>query len=129
MSEKSIVEKIEIKSLKASSGTLSVFEKKISFERAYWIEAVKGKKRGFHAHRNLSQIMFCVSGSIRVDLWNLSKEFQSIRLNCNSEAILIKPGIWREFYSLEKKSILMVLCDGIYDQKDYDYEETKYKIP
>ena len=43
MSEKSIVEKIEIKTLKASSGTLSVFEKKISFERAYWIEAVKGK--------------------------------------------------------------------------------------
>lgn len=105
------------------SGELSFFEtnRNIPFniKRIYYISKVpKNKKRGYHAHKNLKQLIFCPYGSIQLLLDDGYKR-EKIILSDPSIGILIDKPIWREMLWLKKDSVLCVGASQYYNKKDY----------
>ena len=113
------------------AGEISIFEadKDIPFsiKRIYYISKVpQGIKRGFHAHRNLKQLLFCPFGKINITLDD-GKNREEIILDDPSIGIMIEKPIWRELLWLKKDSVLCVAASEYYNTSDYirDYEEFK----
>ena len=93
-------------------------------KRVYYIFGTKeGVRRGFHAHRDLKQIVICVSGSCRFHLDD-SKEKREILLDSPDQGLLIEGLIWREMYDFSSDCVLMVIASEYYDEDDYirDYD-------
>lgn len=104
-------------------GSLIALEegKEIPFEikRVYYIFDTKdGVRRGYHAHKNLSQILVCVKGSCKV-LLDDGKSKEEVLLSSPSLGLLIKDLVWREMFDFSSDCVLMVLADKHYDEKDY----------
>ena len=88
------IQKITFQQIGDDRGWLSVAEygRQIPFlvKRIYYIYGVKdGKRRGYHAHKNLQQIMFCISGSCKV-MFTDGLERTDILLDKPYEAVYIK---------------------------------------
>lgn len=82
------------------SGVLSFFEgnRDIPFEikRIYYISNVpQGVTRGFHAHKELKQLLFCPYGEIVIKLDDGGAK-DEILLNNPSTGIIIERPLWRE---------------------------------
>lgn len=123
------IKELQIKKIKSPGGSLSFFEKdkEIDFDikRIYYIyEFSKENRRGFHAHKELKQVMFCPHGKIQVEFTD-GRIKQSYLLNDPTKILVIEKGYWREFVSLEEGSILCVGASDVYDEKDYirNYDE------
>lgn len=123
------IKELQIKKIKSPGGSLSFFEKnkEIDFDikRIYYIyEFSKENRRGFHAHKELKQVMFCPHGKIQVEFTDGRKK-QSYLLDDPTKILVIEKGYWREFVSLEEGSILCVGASDVYDEKDYirNYDE------
>lgn len=123
------IKELQIKKIQSPGGSLSFFEKnkEINFDikRIYYIyEFSKENRRGFHAHKELKQVMFCPHGKIQVEFTDGIIK-QSYLLDNPTKILVIEKGYWREFVSLEEGSILCVGASDIYDEKDYirNYDE------
>ena len=93
-------------------------------KRLYFINNEKSMEaRGFHAHKELSQVMIVLSGSFDFLLDDGSLK-ESIILS-KGDAISIKPMVWRQFIPLSQFSVLAVLASDKYNESDYirDYNE------
>ena len=117
------IQKITFQQIGDDRGWLSVAEygKQIPFfvKRIYYIYGVKdGKRRGYHAHKNLQQIMFCISGSCKV-MFTDGLERTDILLDKPYEAVYIKECVWREMYEFSDNAVLLVLASENYDEGDY----------
>lgn len=101
--------------------------KDIPFEimRVYYMyDTVEGISRGFHAHRELEQILVCVHGSCTI-LLDDGTEREKVRLERPYEGLYVGSGIWREMHDFSPDAVLLVIASLPYDEKDYirDYEE------
>jgi dTDP-4-dehydrorhamnose 3,5-epimerase-like enzyme len=101
--------------------------KEIPFQikRVYYIyETAKNVRRGYHAHKSLQQILFCVHGACTVHLDD-GKECAEVRLDKPYEGLYISNRMWREMYDFTEDAVLMVLASELYDEADYirDYQE------
>lgn len=101
--------------------------KDIPFEikRVYYIyDTLEGVRRGFHAHKNLQQILICIHGSCKVLLDN-GEEKKIVPLEKPYEGLYIANNMWREMYDFSPDAVLLVLASEIYDESDYirDYDE------
>ncbi len=101
--------------------------KDIPFEikRVYYMYDTKeGVHRGFHAHKKLQQILFCVSGSCKILLDN-GTEKKVVPLEKPYEGLFVSNDMWREMYDFSPDAVLMVLASELYDESDYirDYDE------
>ncbi len=120
---------IRIKTIPAvNSGELSFFESKndIPFEikRIYYISKVpEGVRRGFHAHKELKQLLFCPYGRIQLILENKNGR-EEIELSDPSIGVIIDQFTWREMLWLQKDSVLCVAASDYYNKEDYvrDYD-------
>ncbi|WP_417204724.1 sugar 3,4-ketoisomerase [Acetoanaerobium sticklandii] len=109
-------------------GFLSFFESNndIPFEikRVYYIYKTPVKSvRGFHAHKDLQQVLWCPHGNIEILLDNgINKE--TYNLDEPNKLLLVGSGIWREMKWQSNESILCVVASNYYDESDYirDYE-------
>ncbi|MBI0112876.1 MULTISPECIES: sugar 3,4-ketoisomerase [Gilliamella] len=94
-------------------------------KRVYYIwGTLKGVVRGKHAHKDLEQIIICVSGSCDFILDDgVSREI--IHLDTPKKGLYIKNKVWREFTNFSKDCVVMVLASERYNPEDYinDYEE------
>lgn len=90
----------------------------------YMFDTKENVRRGFHAHRQLEQILICVSGTCKIHLDN-GKETVEVPLDNPMEGLYIANDCWREMYDFSKDAVLMVLASELYDEKDYirDYQE------
>lgn len=105
------------------SGELSFFEgtHEISFDikRIYYITKVpEGVRRGFHAHKNLKQLLFCPYGRIQLVLENKNGR-EEIELSDPSIGVLIEEPTWREMLWIQSNSVLCVAASDYYDVDDY----------
>lgn len=75
-------------------------------------------KRGGHAHYKTNQILVCVSGECKVDLDD-GKEKATVTLHSAGEGLLLPPHFWHVMHSFALGTILLVLTDREYDEKDY----------
>ncbi len=115
-----------------NAGELSFFEgdnHDLSFpiKRIYYISKVpEGVKRGFHAHKELKQLLFCPYGSIQIVLENENGR-DEITLSDPSIGVVIDKPTWREMLWLQKDSVLCVAASDFYKTDDYirDYDEFK----
>ena len=112
-----------------NSGELSFFESinDIPFEikRIYYISKVpEGVRRGFHAHKELKQLLFCPYGRIQLILENKNGR-EEIELSDPSIGVVIDQLTWREMLWLQKDSVLCVAASDYYNVEDYvrDYDQ------
>lgn len=123
----SLINLIELPDLGDERGGLVAIEsnKNIPFKikRIYYIFDTQNKPRGFHAHKNLSQILICLKGECKIKLDN-GKESMSVVLNDPKKGLLIENLIWREMHDFSDDCVLLVLASGHYDESDYirDYD-------
>ena len=117
-----------------NAGELSFFEgtHEIPFEikRVYYISNVpEGVKRGFHAHKELKQLLFCPYGRIQLLLENDNGR-EEIELSDPSIGVIIDRCTWREMLWLQKDSVLCVVASDFYEVDDYirDYNEFRQYI-
>ncbi|MBE6119205.1 MAG: WxcM-like domain-containing protein [Erysipelotrichaceae bacterium] len=104
-------------------GTLISLEqmKNIPFEikRIYYMyENGKYVRRGFHAHKELKQVLICVAGSCKIHLDNGS-ETEEVLLDNPSKGLVIESNIWREMYDFTPGAVLLVVASELYDESDY----------
>lgn len=94
--------------------------KNIPFEikRVYYIYDTKDVSRGFHAHKNLQQVLICISGScvVTLDDGEVKKEFL---LKNPNHGLYVGNMVWREMHDFSDNCVLMVLANDYYNEKDY----------
>lgn len=124
----SLIEWVELPNLGDHRGSLVVLEsnKNIPFEfkRIYYIFDVKtDTPRGFHAHKNLYQIAFCIKGKFKM-LMDNGLEKQEVIVSQPNKGLLIPPMVWHEMHDFSNDCILLVIANDYYDESDYirDYE-------
>ena len=111
-------------------GKLSFMEtgKDVPFEikRIYYIYDIEDLniKRGYHTHKTLKQVIFCLNGSFVLELDN-GFEKREILLNKPNKGILIDFNIWRNMKNFSKNVVIMVVASDYYDENDYirNYDE------
>lgn len=104
-------------------GTLIALEemKNVPFDikRVYYMyDTVKGVRRGFHAHKQLKQILICVKGSCKI-LLDDGTEKAEVTLDEPNKGLLIESHLWREMFDFSDDAVLMVLASELYDEADY----------
>lgn len=102
-------------------------DKNIPFEvkRVYYIfDTKENVRRGFHAHKNLKQVLICVKGSCKIHLDNGKGETSEVILDKPDQGLLIQSNLWREMYDFSSDAVLLVLASEYYIESDYirDYE-------
>jgi len=125
----SLIKTINFKPLGDERGSLVALEgnKSVPFDikRVYYIFGTKeGVSRGFHAHRNLKQVVVCVTGSCRFVLDN-GKSREEIILDSAATGLVIEDLTWREMHDFSQDCVLLVLASEYYDEADYirDYQK------
>lgn len=93
--------------------------------RVYYLYNVPvDSERGGHAHRELEQIVFALSGSFRmkIDDGTTTSEFL---LRDPRKGLYINKLVWREMDAFSQGAVCMVLASHRYDEADYfrDYDD------
>lgn len=104
-------------------------EKEVPFcvRRTYYIYGTQpGTPRGFHAHRNLKQLLIAVSGSVSIHCeFNGAK--QEFLLDSPSKGLLIEGLVWREMHDFSEGAVLLVLASEYYSEDDYIRDYNVFK--
>ena len=130
----SLINWVDLPNLGDSRGALVVAEsnKSIPFDikRLYYIFDTKSDvPRGFHAHKQLHQVAFCLKGKCKMMMDN-GKHKQEVWLDTPNKGLIIPPMIWHEMHDFSEDCILLVLASEHYDEDDYmrDYDEFKSQV-
>ncbi len=99
----------------------------IPFEikRVYWIfDTIPDLDRGFHAHKNMEQIIVAMDGACQFILDD-GKKRETVWLNRPDKGLYIGKNMWREMKHFSYGCKLMVLASDYYDEKEYirSYED------
>jgi hypothetical protein len=124
---------VDIPRIAETTGILSVVELGAQFDfpvkRAFWVTDVTSETtmRGDHAHGPLMQLLFCTTGSCRIDLETASGRTASLTLASDGPALLLEGRVWRRMTEFKPNTCMMVLCDREYrhDLVVRDYREFK----
>ena len=101
----------------------------IPFEikRVYWIfDTLPDEDRGFHAHKNMEQIIVAMDGACQFVLDD-GKTREEVWLNRPDKGLYIGKNMWREMKHFSYGCKLMVLASDYYDEKEYIRDYNKYK--
>lgn len=115
-------------------GSLIALEeyKNIPFQikRVYFIFDTKSDvSRGYHAHKNLKQVLIPVKGSCKILLENY-EETEEVLLSDQRCGLYIDALIWRVMYEFSDDCVLLVLASDYYNENDYirNYDQFRYEI-
>jgi dTDP-4-dehydrorhamnose 3,5-epimerase-like enzyme len=120
---------IRFEEIKSNLGSLVAIqdpdEIPFAIQRVYYIYGVKSAeyRRGFHAHKDLEQVLICISGSVKI-LVKTPDEEKTFHLDDPSIGLFIGKMLWREMFEFSSDAVLLVLASRKYDEKDYyrDYQ-------
>lgn len=101
--------------------------KEIPFEikRIYYMfDTLPDESRGFHAHKDLQQLVIAMDGACKFVLDD-GKNREEVVLNRPDVGLYIGPGMWREMHDFSYGCKLVVLASDFYDEKEYirNYDE------
>lgn len=111
-------------------GYISLSEKDnlpIDVKRVYWTYYTpEDVKRGHHAHHNLEQILFAVSGSVTINIETINGEFFEFILDRPNIGVFIPVLGWHTM-QYTHNAVQICLANNEYDEVDYirDYDEFK----
>ncbi len=127
--QKNSSELVHLIAIGDNRGSLVSLESKknipFDIQRIYYIFATQaGISRGFHAHRELKQLLICVAGSCQIHLDD-GKNKQHVLLNDPTQGLYLNQMIWREMHDFSADCVLMVLANQHYNENDYirNYDE------
>jgi len=111
-------------------GNLAIAEKgkSVDFDikRVYFINNLFNKKtrRGFHAHKTLEQIIFCINGYFTLMLDD-GKTKQKILMNDPCYGVRLGPKLWHTMTKFSPDCVILVLAADCYKESDYlrDYDQ------
>tara|TARA_B100000780_G_C21032289_1_gene413938 strand:- start:245 stop:664 length:420 start_codon:yes stop_codon:yes gene_type:complete len=122
-SEQSLVRIISFPQIQDPRGDLTFLEggNHIPFNiaRVYYLYNVPvDAHRGGHAHQNLEQVIFALSGSfrIKIDDGNLKSEYW---LRNPNKGLYVNRLVWREIDCFSQGAVCMVIASKPYDESDY----------
>ena len=80
--------------------------------------------RGIHAHKECSQFLVCVSGSVVVVVDDGTSR-EEILLDVPNKGVFVPPMIWGTQHTYSPDAVLLVFASHPYDANDYirDYDE------
>ncbi len=121
---------IEFKTMGDCRGSLIALEDNsnvpFKIKRVYYIFNTKeGVKRGFHAHRDLKQIIIPVSGSCKI-LLDSGDSKEELILDNPTKGLFLDSLIWREMYEFSKDCVLVVLASEYYNESDYIRDYSRF---
>lgn len=97
-----------------------------AIKRVYYLTRVpENTIRGFHAHRQLEQVLLCLNGKVTISV-STPYEKQMITLNDPAKGLYIGPMVWREMYDFSPGSVLVVLASEYYNEADYIRDYRNY---
>ena len=119
----SLIEWVELPNLGDQRGSLVVIEsnKNIPFDvkRLYYIfDTQPDVPRGFHAHKALQQIAFCLKGKCKM-VMDSGKAKEEVWLEGSNKGLRIPPLVWHEMHDFSDDCLLLVLASDHYDESDY----------
>ena len=125
---------IELPVIADSRGDLTFVEgsNHVPFDiaRVYYLYNVPAESiRGGHAHRELRQVIFALSGSFRVTIDNGTRR-EDHWLRTPKRGLLVERLIWREMDAFSQGAVCMVLASAPYDEADYirDYDNYRAEV-
>lgn len=84
----------------------------------YMYDTVFGVRRGYHAHKELQQILIAIHGSCKIHLDD-GNDTAEVVLDKPYEGLYLNNNVWREMYDFSEDAVLMVLASEYYDENDY----------
>lgn len=124
------IKKIRIKNFQNRSALISVISKneipKINFKRIFFVSCNESTTRGNHAHKKCYQFMFSLIGKIKLT-FNDGLKKKEIIIKPQKYGFLVPPTIWSSQQYLDKNSILGVICDRNFEEKDYIRNYKKFE--
>ncbi|ASG87750.1 sugar 3,4-ketoisomerase [Salmonella enterica] len=102
----------------------------IEIKRVYYMfDTDTNVRRGFHAHKRLTQVAISIKGSCKF-LLDDGEAVEHVLLDSPSAGLVIEPMVWHEMYDYSDDCILMILADDYYDEDDYirNYEQFKSMV-
>ena len=90
----------------------------------YMFDTSPDSPRGFHAHKELEQIVIAIDGACEFVLDD-GKGKESLWLNRPDVGLYIGKNMWREMRNFSYGCKLMILASDYYDESEYirDYDE------
>jgi dTDP-4-dehydrorhamnose 3,5-epimerase-like enzyme len=120
---------IEFRKFKDYRGNLTPIEGglHVPFEikRVFYVYDIPGgEARGAHAHRELHQVLICLSGGLDVHLDD-GRGTRTVHLNRPWIGLHIPPMTWASEGNFDTGTVYLVLASAPYDEKDYlrDHDE------
>ncbi len=109
-------------------GALSVAENKnlpFNIKRIFWAYDLPNLvTRGYHAHRETTQILIALKGIIVVSLEDAYGNTFEFKLNQANKGLVIPPNYWHTMY-YESDAVQLVMASHEYSETDYlrDYKD------
>jgi dTDP-4-dehydrorhamnose 3,5-epimerase-like enzyme len=111
-------------------GNLVIGEEKKSvpfaIKRFYFINHLYNSRtiRGWHAHKNLQQIILCLNGSFQLTLDD-GRIKQKILMNDPYSGVYLGPNVWRVMTKFSPDCVILAVASDFYKESDYirDYQE------
>lgn len=90
----------------------------------YMFDTLPDLPRGFHAHKELEQLVIAIDGACEFVLDD-GKSKESLWLNRPDVGLYIGKNMWREMRNFSYGCKLMILASDYYDESEYirDYAE------
>ena len=101
---------------------LETLSEAVPFEvkRVYFIyDTTTGTVRGKHAHRQLRQMLICVSGACTIECEMPDGTESEYRLGWPNKGLLIEGLVWHNMKEFSKDAVLLVIASEHYDEADY----------
>jgi dTDP-4-dehydrorhamnose 3,5-epimerase-like enzyme len=89
-------------------------------KRVYYINQLENSisVRGKHAHKQLEQVIFCISGSFLLGLDDGFNQ-QKILMNEDNVGIFLGKNLWHTMEDFSSGCVLLIFASDYYDEKDY----------
>ena len=86
-----------------------------------------GDVRGRHAHFQTQEVLVCLQGGCTVDMEDGLGRQASVRLERKQQALLLYPHVWRTLREFEEGTLLLVIADAEYDERDYIRDRASFE--
>lgn len=96
-------------------------------KRVYWTYFTpQDVHRGGHAHKDLEQVIFALSGTIEFNIEDIYGNKSTFILDSPEKGLYIPSKIWRDI-KFSHNAVLLCLASELYIEQDYirDYDEFK----
>ena len=124
---------IDLRASDTGNGSLTMLQSGIrglipfEIKKVLVVQGMKSKDvRGKHAHRETQEVVVAVRGGCDIDIDD-GTHIQSVPLRGMSHALFLPPRVWRTLKNFDDGTILLLIADREYDEKEYVREYGEFK--